>query len=255
MLWKSKIIFILLLSGIFSCTTLDLQRKVTPPLKSYVKVYHSIEIIKCTEKYKTTCPTGKYMSMGSGMLVKVVEEEKIVITAGHVCESEVDSEKVSESSQSVSVVDFRGMQHEARVIKTSQDNGKGGVDMCALWVPTLTGKGIQFSQFRPKPGQELYYVGSPSGIYHPPVAPILTGIYSGQIDASNSLISIPATGGSSGSVVMDLNNKMVGVLWAAHNFSNVSIMTSWDSSAVFLYEVSKLYNNKKSKLTLPPLKN
>ena len=107
----------------------------------------------------------------------------------------------------------------------------------------LKEEGIRFSSYRPRSGQELYYVGSPAGIYHPPVAPILTGIYSGQIDASNSLISIPAIGGSSGSAVMDLNNRMVGVLWAAHNFQNVSIMTNWDASAIFLYEVSKMYGD------------
>ena len=253
MLLKSRILLTLFLPIFLSCTTIDLQRKVIPPLKSYVKVYHSIEIIKCTQKYKNSCPVGKYHSMGSGMVVKIIENEKIVITAGHVCDSEVDDEKISDSVQSVSVVDFRGIEHSATIIKSSQDNGMGSVDMCALWVPTLIGKGVKFSSFRPRPGQELYYVGSPSGIYHPPVAPILTGIYSGQIDASNSLISIPATGGSSGSVILDLNNNMVGVLWAAHNFKNVSIMTNWDASAIFLYEVSKLYN-KKSKLNLPPIK-
>lgn len=165
MLLKSKILLTLFLPAFLSCTTVDLQRKVIPPLKSYVKVYHSIKISKCTEKYKDSCPIGEYHSMGSGMLVKIIENEKIVITAGHVCDSEVDMQKISSSIQSVSVVDFRGIKHNARIIKSSQDNGKGAVDMCALWVPTLLGKGVKFSSFRPKPGQELYYVGSPAGIY------------------------------------------------------------------------------------------
>ena len=52
MLWKSKNLFLLFLPIFLSCTTVDLQRKVVPPLKSYVKVYHSITILKCTEKYK-----------------------------------------------------------------------------------------------------------------------------------------------------------------------------------------------------------
>tara|TARA_A100001015_G_scaffold305993_1_gene399587 strand:- start:729 stop:1307 length:579 start_codon:yes stop_codon:yes gene_type:complete len=192
--------------------------------------------------------------MGSGMLVNLVEDESIVITAGHVCESDVDTEKILSYSEEVTVIDYSGKEHNTRVIKSSADNGKGSVDMCALWVPTLKQDGVKFSSFRPRPGQEVYYVGSPAGIYHPPVAPILTGIYSGQIDASNSLISVPAVGGSSGSVVMDLNNKMIGVLWAAHNFSNVSIMTNWDASAIFLYEVTKMYTGK-SKLKIPPIKN
>jgi len=254
MLWKSKILFTLFLPLFLSCTTIDLQRKVIPPFKSYVKVHHTVKILQCTDKYKNKCPIGEFASMGSGMQVDLGLGQPIVITAGHVCESAIDTEKISSSSQEVSVVDYRGIQHEGYVIKASQDNGMGSVDMCALWVPTLIKKGIKFSRFPPKAGQEIYYVGSPSGIYHPPVAPVLTGIYSGHIDASNSLTSIPAVGGSSGSVVMNMNNRMVGVLWAAHNFSNISIVTNWHASALFLDDVIKMYGGK-GKVNPLPLKN
>jgi hypothetical protein len=254
MLKKSKLLFIFFLPVFLSCTTLDMSRKVIPPTKSYVKIFHTLRILQCTDTLKSKCPIGEYQSMGSGMVVDIIEDQTTVITAGHVCESDVDVDKISLHSQSVSVIDYRGREHDAYTIKTTGDNGKGSVDMCALWVPTLKQAGVKFSMFPPKTGQELYYVGSPAGIYHPPVAPILTGIYSGQIDASNSMISIPATGGSSGSVVMDMNNRMVGVLWAAHSFHHVSIMTNWRASALFLYDVTKMYRGR-SELNLPPLKN
>tara|TARA_Y100000004_G_scaffold188081_1_gene241720 strand:- start:1570 stop:2316 length:747 start_codon:yes stop_codon:yes gene_type:complete len=242
---KSKILFTLLFSLLFSCTAINLERKIDPPLKSYVKVYHTISIKECTKNFKDSCPRGDFGSMGSGIIMEIVKDSNLVITAGHVCKSDVDEEKISSYSEAVHVVDHTGTSHQAHIVKASQDNAKGSVDMCALWVPTLKHKGVKFSMFRPRPGQELYYIGSPAGIYHPPVAPILTGIYSGQIDASNALITIPATGGSSGSAVMDLNNRVVGILWAAHNFSNVSIMTNWDASALFLYDVLNLYKQNK----------
>ena len=255
MIRKSKLLFILFLPIFFSCTTLDLQTKVDPPFKSYVKVFHTVKILQCTETFKKSCPIGEYASMGSGMVVDIIKDQTgIILTAGHVCESKIDSNKIALSTQSVSVVDYKGIEHQARIIKSSADNGKGSVDACALWVPTIKEKGVKFSSFPPKSGQEIYYVGSPAGIHHPPVAPILIGIYSGQIDASNSLASIPATGGSSGSAVMDLNNKIVGILWAAHDFHHVSIMTNWDATALFLYDVTKMYDGK-SVLSLPPIKN
>ncbi len=238
---KSTLLFTLLISMLFSCTSLNLERKINPPLKSYVKIYHTVEILKCTEKFKNMCPVGEYMSMGSGMVMDLVKNETFVITAGHVCQSEVDTEKISNYSEKVHIVDFKGMEHQAHIVKATMDNKKGSVDMCALWVPTLKQKGVKFSMFRPEPGQEIYYVGSPEGIYHPPVAPIMTGIYSGHIDASNAMISVPATGGSSGSAVMDMNNRVIGILWAAHRFHHVSIMTNWDASALFLYDVIKMY--------------
>ena len=168
--------------------------------------------------------------------------------------SEVDTEKILSHNQTVSVIDYKGFEHDAYVIKATPDNGQGSIDACALWVPTILQKGVKFSMYAPKIGQELYYIGSPSGIYHPPVAPIMTGIYSGEIDVSNSLVSIPATGGSSGSAVMDLSNRIVGVLWAAHNFHHVSIVTNWHSTSLFLYDVVKMYGGE-YKLSRPPIKN
>jgi len=254
MLNKSKLIFILFLPFFLSCTTLNLERKVDPPIKSYVKVLHTVRILECLPEYEAMCPVGEFMSMGSGMVVNIIEDQTIVITAGHVCESEVDESRISKHQQEVSVVDHKGNQHQAIVIKATHDNGMGSVDMCALWVPTLKESGVDFSMFGPRPGQEVYYLGSPAGIYHPPVMPILTGLFSGDIDASNALVGVPAVGGSSGSIILDMNNKMVGVLWAAHNFHHVSIMTNWDASAIFLWKVTQMYDGKKD-ITLPPLKN
>ncbi len=250
---KSTLLFTLLTFLLLSCTTINLERKVNPPLNSFVKIYHTVEIIECTEPFKSRCPVGEYLSMGSGTVMNVIENQTIAITAGHVCNSQVDEEKISNFQEQVVVQDYRGIKHQAHVILSSHDDSKGEVDMCALWVPTLKTKGVDFSSFRPMPGQELYYMGAPEGIYHPPVVPLLTGLYSGQIDASNALISIPATGGSSGSAVMDMNNRVVGILWAAHSFHHVSIMTNWDASALFLWKVIKTYEGKKN-INLPPLR-
>jgi hypothetical protein len=254
-MWKkSRLLFILLLPMLLSCTTISLQRKVVPPIKSYVKILHVVNVIECVPERKSTCPKGEFMSMGSGMVVNMIQDQTIVITAGHVCESKIDEEKISNHSQEVSVVDYQGTEHQAHVIKATQDNGKGDVDMCALWVPTLNQDGVDFSMFPPRPGQELYYLGSPAGVFHPPVMPILTGIYSGEIDASNAMVGVPAIGGSSGSVILDMNNKMVGVLWAAHNFHHITIMTNWHSSALFMHEVVQMYTGK-TEINLPLIKN
>lgn len=256
MLRKSTLLFGLLSFLFLSCTTIDLQRKINPPLKSFVKVNHTVKILKCTEKFKNMCPVGEYKSMGSGIVLEIIENQTIVITAGHVCTSEVDQDKIQSYSEHVEIQDYRGLFHQAHVILSSHDDGKGNVDMCALWAPTLKTKGVKFSMFEPKIGQELYYMGAPQGVYHPPVVPLLMGLYSGEIDASNSLISIPATGGSSGSAIMDVNNRVVGVLWAAHKFHHISIMTNWRASSLFLYNVTQLYHGNDAKLiTLPPIKN
>ncbi len=252
---KSTLLFGLLYFLLTSCTTINLERKVNPPLKSFVKVYHTINITQCTERFAKSCPVGEYASMGSGVVMNLIEKQTIVITAGHVCSSNVDQDKISSYLESVHIRDYKGRDHQAYVMMATHDDSMGSVDMCALWVPTLKVNGVDFSSFEPRPGQELYYMGAPEGVYHPPVVPLMYGLYSGQIDASNALISIPATGGSSGSAVMDINNKVVGVLWAAHKFHHVSIMTNWRASALFLYKVTRMYDGKTNLDLMPfPIK-
>ena len=67
------------------------------------------------------------------------------------------------------------------------------------------------------------------------------------------MVGVPAVGGSSGSVILDMNNKMVGVLWAAHNFHHVTIMTNWYASSLFLYDIIQMYTGK-TEINLPLLR-
>ena len=254
---KSIVLFILLFTSLLSCTTINLQTKVNPPTESYVKINHSVKIKKCKESYQPMCPSPDevFYSTGSGMAIDLIKDETIVLTAGHVCRGNIDEEKIEEFQEEVSVIDFSGLQHQAHVISFAADNGKGSIDICTLWVPTLKVPGVKISHYAPKVGQELYYMGSPMGVHHPPVVPIFTGIYSGKIDISNSMVAIPAVGGSSGSAVMDLNNRVVGVLWAAHQFHHISIVTNWENTIIFLKYTKDLYMGKNTSSNLPLLKN
>ena len=244
---KSILLLSLFLLPLISCVAIDRSTKITPPLKSYVKVNHSLKILECKPGFEAICPNPdfEFLSMGSGMVIDLIPNQTIVLTAGHVCTADIDTVKVKNYSEEVHITDFSGREHQAHIIKATPDNGKGSIDACALWVPTLKVKGVKLSDFPPAVGQELYYVGSPAGVYHPPVAPIFTGIFSGVLDTSNSMLSIPAVGGSSGSAVMDLNNRVVGILWAAHEFHHISIITNWDITMIFLHEVYQMYTGPK----------
>ena len=257
MVRKSIILFILLSVPLLSCTTINRQTKIDPPTQSYVKINLGLWIKSCKESFKLGCPSPelRFESMGSGMVIDLIRNETIVLTAGHVCKSQIDHEKIETYEEELSVTDFTGRRHQAYVINDSQDNSIGNIDICALWVPTLKVPGVKISHYPPAVGQELYYIGSPMGVFHPPTAPIFTGIYSGKIDVSNSMVAIPAVGGSSGSVVMDLNNKAVGVLWAAHHFHHISIITNWENTVLFLKQTIDMYMGKNPTINLPLLKN
>lgn len=257
MVRKSTILFTLLFTLLLSCTTLNQQTKLKPPNQSYVKINLGLWIKSCKEKFKSECPDPQFRfeSMGSGMVIELIKDETIVLTAGHVCHADIDPEKIESYEEELTVTDFLGRVHQAHVINSSKDNGKGNIDICAIWVPTLRTDGVKISHYPPKVGQELYYIGSPMGVFHPPTVPIFTGIYSGKIDMSNSMVTIPAVGGSSGSAVMDLNNRIVGVLWAAHQFHHISVVTNWENTILFLKYTRDLYMGKNPSFNLPLLKN
>jgi hypothetical protein len=129
------------------------------------------------------------------------------------------------------------MMHQAHDVLVSHDNRKGNPDMCVLWVPTLGGNDmprIKLSKSSPKVGEELFYMGSPGGVYHPPVVPIFKGIFSGVINPSSSLITAPAHGGSSGAAILTPRNEIVGVLWAVHpEFHHITIISSFEATKIF----------------------
>ena len=175
------------------------------------------------------------------MAVFIVPREPIVITAGHVCTPSV-ADFIGEHKNLIKVQDHRGNLHQAHLIVSSLDNSLGSPDMCALWVPSLNTKPVTISNKEPVPGEFLYYIGSPGGVYHPPTAPILTGVFSGPIDASSSMASFPSIGGSSGSVVLSVRNRMVGVLFATHpRMHHVTVITSYKSTISFIDKVKRSF--------------
>mgnify|MGYP000882962646 CR=1 FL=1 len=215
-----------------------------PPAESFVKIFHSIKVSSCKDPNDVKCPVGEFFSMGSGMAINLIRDEMLVLTAGHVCDAK-PTEAVKDFVQKTKVVDHTGTSHDSWVVLSEFTNGEGQPDMCILWVPTLSVDKINFSYKKPKVGQELYYIGAPMGVFHPPTVPIFRGIYSGPINASSSIITAPAAGGSSGSAVLNHENKIVGIIWGVKpGFHHVSLMTRYEASLSFLRRAASQFQRK-----------
>ena len=235
-----------------SCTMIHNTSAIkNPPTNKFVKVYKTVTITKCfKEKQKDPtkqCETKKFGRSGSGALVKVVKEYAVVLTSGHVCDSshEINQEDPSfsyELQQDIMVQNYENKFFSAKTVIAELATHRSA-DLCSLVVMGLKGEDddVRVESRAPKIGEDIYYMGAPLGIYHPPSVLILKGIYSGPIDKFVSITSLPSSGGSSGGAVLSLSNKIYGVVFAVHpNFKNSTLIINHSRVKRFLLRTQKI---------------
>ena len=224
-----------------------------PPYENFVKIFKEMELTKCrkSKKEKLDCVLEVYYSTGSGMVVDLnLGNEVIILSAGHVCSSSYDLKKEDSNyiyywKERIKVLDYKKTFHDAGIILSEHASRKtGSSDLCSLMIPSLDKthfpRRVKISKTPPKIGEQVYYIGAPLGIYHPPTALISTGIFSGKIDDISSLTSLLASQGASGSAVMSMNGKIYGVLFAVHgNFKGATIITDYKKTKKFLMRTKK----------------
>lgn len=221
-----------------------------PPTDYFVKVFKELEIVRCLKNLPSPleekqCDKRIVISTGSGLLIRLTQKKSIVLSAGHVCESdnilEEDQKYKYEWKETIRLLDKNKLLHQGHVILSKQ-GVSDTADLCSIFSPTLEDQytkksNVFLSKRKPKVGEEIYYIGAPRGIYHPPTALILKGIFNGNIDNFTASATIPAAPGSSGSVILSMNNKVYGVLFAVHNnFTTASVITSYEETKKFLKE-------------------
>ena len=225
--------FCIFLTNCVVTTPKGYAHSIKPPTISYVKVVSNTKVKFCKDK---KCEIRSLFHTGSGMTINIVKNTNTVITAGHVCDGAYEGQV----NTTIKVLDHNSELHAAWVIFISQHT-KDTSDLCILYVPTLKNKKINFSLRKPKIGDELYYIGSPLGVYHPPVVPVFKGTYSGTLDKSSSMVTMPVAGGASGSAVFNDKNQIVGIIFAANpRFEHISLMSNHETFINFLLEARKI---------------
>ena len=210
------------------------------PTTSFIQVFKKLEIKEC--KPKTSCVAGEFYSVGSGAVVGHSRSYSAVLTAGHVCELTLAPEAVEmiiSRDVSMSVRNWRNERLEAEIIMI-HPNPK--LDLCMLRIPKMNVPAVKMARRKPKIGEKLFAMSAPAGIYHAPSVPILEGRFSGPLeDGVNSLTTIPAIGGSSGSAIMNSRMRIVGVLFASvRKFPFITLSTSHKETEIFVREGLRL---------------
>jgi len=190
--------------------------------ESFVLVLVSFEgtAQKClaSERLCTTIPipdkTWKMNIKGSGVVFTHVNGETYILTAGHVCSQDVPK-KISfkkvpfalEIETKIKFYDIWGNSHEGNIIHVDHEN-----DICLVKSPGEWARSVNIANSMPLPGERVFNIAAPFGIYAPGMVPIFEGLYCGSDSAKNEFYSIPTKPGSSGSPVFNNNGELISLI-------------------------------------------
>ena len=119
-------------------------------------------------------------------------------------------------------------------------------DLCVLYVKNLQKPSMLIAVDKPEPGDRVYNVAAPLGIYDRNMMPIFQGFYSGD-SGSRAIYSLPAIGGSSGSPIMNHRGELIGMVSAAYvRFTHIAISPKFKPTISFVNNTMEADRNKRS---------
>ena len=208
------------------------------PRESFVKMEKRIHIRACPVNVEklTQCVDRKIGSSGSGFVFKNDNEGAYVVTAGHICD---DSElkaflRASPGSELVSklfhVLNINNERYKFITLAYDMD-----IDVCVGYVYSLAKPAVTIAKNAPEPGDTIYNLAAPIGIFDEQSIPILDGYYIGKTK-DMSQYSVPAAGGSSGSPLFNSKGELVGLIHSVYvRFPFISLSPTYRQLVNFMY--------------------
>jgi S1-C subfamily serine protease len=175
----------------------------------------------------TTLPPLKFTSRGSGVVIENSPGKTYLLTAAHVCGVEDETKEyvhngmkiLAKASRELEVVSYFG--HTYKITKTFNDNNN---DICVMTADGNWANGVKISEIAPKPGDRIYNMAAPYGIFHPGVVLVFEGFFSGKDAWNHHFYTVPARPGSSGSPVLNSRGEIVSIIHSAmRSFENVGL--------------------------------
>jgi len=221
------------------------------PRQSFVKLEKKIHIRACPADPKKLeqCRDRKMGSSASGFVFKRDDEGAYVVTAAHVCEdsglkaflrSTPGTEVVSKMFHVINIDNER-----YNFIPLKYDMS---IDVCVGYVYSLAKPAVTVSRVHPRPGDVVYNLAAPIGIFNENAIPIMDGYY---IGVSNGIAqySVPAAGGSSGSPLFNSRGELIGLIHSVYvRFPFVTLSPTYNELIGFITAHSNKESNFSEKV-------
>jgi len=156
-------------------------------------------------------------SQGSGLAIRSIKNETYILTADHFCQSfdKVEfyqqEDRIYASGSTMFVYDYTGNEYEGNIVFQEPS-----LDLCLVRSNMPISKNIDISLSMPKIGEKVYTVSSPLGISPDGVGLHFEGIFSGcDENTRECFFSIPATFGSSGSLILNSDGDVIAMIQKA----------------------------------------
>jgi len=216
---------------------------VTVSLTKYFKETCEDDLENQQDSGSELCLPGRhklYDSTASGLILRKIEDTSYILTANHFCNSESIEERLYNTSDDlfedvITLSDFDSKIYSSEVLFTDKDS-----DLCLLdskierHVNT-----IRFSDM-PSIGEKIYAIASPLGISESGILLHFEGFFSGCESNGVCFYTIPATSGSSGSVVFNRNGRAIGIIQMTPvYFRSMSIGSGSREIISFLQDASR----------------
>ena len=224
-------LFVLLVIPLISCNFRNTVKDILPR-KSFLKVEKSLLVTVCNPKNPKQCINKNFGAVASGVVVSNTMGGSYALTAGHVChDSGTDRvlKRVKKFTIDFKVADIDRKLYKVEIVTLDQEN-----DLCLLYVGGLKRPAIHLATTKPNPGDRVYNLAAPVGIFDKDMIPIFEGFYDGESQGA-ALYSLPAKGGSSGSPIVNHNGELVGMVSMVFiRFNQICISPRYEPTINFI---------------------
>ena len=176
------------------------------------------------------------VGQASGLAFKTIGDKTYILTADHFCshnEGEFYDMFGIFSEQMMTITDIAGNSAYGTVVYTDPE-----FDLCLIETDAIGTPDIDVAPTMPDPGEKIYTISAPRGTSGLGYVIHLEGRFSGcDEETIFCFFSIPATFGSSGSLILDSDGDIVGMIQMTQpGLQFISIGVGSDQIFIFLYE-------------------